>query len=84
MAFPVALQRFIIIEIFFTPFGRHGLIQRRHGNINMSFKNKLRHKTVKKRQQQRGNMRAVHIRIGHDNNFVVAKLGNIKVIPVAF
>ena len=50
----------------------------------MAFKNKLRHKTIKQSEQQIGNMGTVHIRIRHDNNLVVTKLGYVKIIAVAF
>ena len=29
-------------------------------------------------------MFTIHIRIGHNNNFIIAKLGNVKVIAIAF
>ena len=44
----------------------------------------FRHKAVEQGQQQRGNMGTIHVRIRHDNDLVIAKLGNIKIISVSF
>ena len=40
------------------------------------------HEPEEERQQQRPDMGAVDIRIGHDDDFVIAKLRDIKVISV--
>ena len=45
----------------------------------MSLFNQLRHETVKECKQQGTDMGAVHIGIGHDDDFVVTKLADIKV-----
>ena len=44
----VLLKGLIIIEVFLPALGRHGLVQRRHGDIDMAFINQLRHKPVEK------------------------------------
>jgi len=54
-------------------------IKRRLRDINMATLNQLGHLTIKKREEQCSDVRAVHIGIGHDNDAVIAKLGNIKV-----
>ena len=46
----------------------------------MSLPDQFRHETIHEGQHQRINMRAVDIGIGHDNDFVVAELADIKVI----
>ena len=84
MRLSVSFQRFIIIEIFFFAFLWHRLIKRRHRNIDMSFKDQLRHKTVEQGKQQCGNVCSIHIRIGHDNDFIIAQLTDIKVIAISF
>lgn len=36
--------------------------------------------TVEKREQQRADVRAVHVRVCHDDYFVVAQLFNFKIV----
>ena len=50
----------------------------------MSFKNQFWHKTIEQGEKQGGDMGTIHIRIGHDDNFVIAELCNIKIIPISF
>ena len=84
MTFAVALQCLVIVKIFLCTPGRHRLIQRRHCDINVSFENQLRHEPVKQRQKQRGNVRAVHIGIRHDDDLVITQLRDIEIVAVAF
>ena len=49
----------------------------------MSLKNQLWHKPIEKCQKQGADMRTVHIGIGHNDNLVVAKLADIKVVAVS-
>ena len=46
MALTVFLKSLIIVEIFLLSLLRHYLIKRRHGDINMSFIDQFRHKTI--------------------------------------
>ncbi len=67
-----------------SPLAWHRFIKWRHRNIYMSFINKFRHKPIEQCQKQCGNMCTVHIGIGHNNNLVIAKLCNIKIISISF
>ena len=80
----IFFQSGVIIQIFFFAFFGHRLVKRRHGKIHMTFKNKLRHKTIEQGQKQCGNMRTVHIGICHNDDLVVSQLTDIKIISIAF
>ena len=56
------------------------LEQRRLCDKDMTALQQLRHLTIKKRQQQGADMRAVHVRIGHDDHPVVAQFADVKFI----
>ena len=67
----------IALHILLALFARH-LIQRRLGDINVAALHQLRHLTEKERQQQRADVTAVHVSIGHDDDFVIAELFEIE------
>ena len=46
----------------------------------MSLLDQLRHKPIDESQQKSTDMRTVYIGIGHQNDLVVTKLGNIKIL----
>ena len=46
----------------------------------MALADQLRHKAVQEGEQQRADMCAVHIGICHDNDLVVPKLADVKVL----
>ena len=50
----------------------------------MSFVNKFGHESEEKSKQKIRDMRTVDIGIGHDDDLVIAQLGDVKVIAVAF
>ncbi len=54
------------------------LIERRLGNEYMTMLNQRFHVAIEERQQQRTDMRAIDIGIGHDDDFIVPALGNIE------
>ena len=49
-------------------------VKRRHGKIEMSVCDQLPHFSIEVGQQQRGDVRAVHIGIGHDDDALVAQI----------
>ena len=49
----------------------------------MTLRDERFHIAVEESQKQRRNMGAVHIRIGHDNDFSVPGFGNIKIFTNA-
>ena len=84
MLLPIALQRLIVVKIFFLSLCGHGLIKGRHSQIHMALKNQLRHEAVKQSQKQGGNVRAIHIRIGHDDDLIITQLCNVKIVSISF
>ena len=40
----------------------------------------FRHLAIKESQQERANVRTVHVRVGHDDDAVVAQFVNIEVV----
>ena len=57
------------------------LVERRLRNINVASLDQLRHLPIKEGQKQCANVRAVNVRIGHDDDAVIAKLIRIVIIP---
>ena len=55
----------------------------RAGNIDIAGIDQRAHVLVEERQQQDADMRAVNVCIGHDDDLVVARLGDIEVAAVA-
>ena len=55
-------------------------VERRLGDVNIAALHQLRHLAIEKREQKRANMRAVHVRIGHDDDFGIAELGDVEII----
>ena len=49
-------------------------------NIDVTALDQLGHLSIKESEQQRANVRTVHIRIGHDDDAVVAQFVDIKVV----
>ena len=54
------------------------LEERRLGDVNVSRLNQRFHLAEEKRQQQRADVRTVHIGIGHDHHPVIARLGDVE------
>ena len=53
--------------------------QRRLGHIDMAGGDELIHLPVEEAQQQRADVAAVHIGVGHDDDLVVAELGDVLI-----
>ncbi|MNN11567.1 hypothetical protein D3C81_1245300 [compost metagenome] len=56
------------------------LVQRRLRDIHIPALDNVRHLTIEERQQQRPDVRAVHVRVGHDDDAVVAQLFQVVVV----
>ena len=54
-------------------------VERRHGEKQMAVRNQLRHLAIEEREQQRGDVRAIHIGVGHDDDALVAQ----RIVAVA-
>src|SRR4051812_41788399 len=55
-------------------------IKRRLSDVEITLLDDLGHLPIKEGQKQRSNMGTVHVCIGHDHDFVIAKLADIEVI----
>src|ERR1700680_2824088 len=55
-------------------------IERRLRNVDVATIDEFLHVAEEKRQQQRADVRAVDVRIGHENYFVIAQLARVEVI----
>ena len=53
-------------------------VERRLRDVDEALLHQLRHLAVEKRQQQRADVRAVHVGIGHDDDLVIAQLFEIE------
>jgi len=57
-----------------------GLVQGRLRDVDMAAFHQIRHLPVEKREQQRADMRAVDIRVRHDDDSMVAQLFRLEVV----
>src|SRR4029077_3776187 len=55
-------------------------IERRLRDIDVAFIDELTHVTEEKGEQQRANVAAVHVRVGHQDHFVIAQLRGVEII----
>jgi hypothetical protein len=55
------------------------LVQRRLRDVDVAALHQLRHLPVEEGQQQRADVRAVHVGVGHDDDAVVAQLVDVEV-----
>ena len=67
------VQPRVVIHIL-DPLLARNLVQGRLGDIDKTVLHKRGHLPVEKRQQQRADVRSVHVGIGHDDDLVVAEL----------
>jgi len=56
------------------------LVERRLGDVDEAALDQLRHLPVEERQQQRADVRAVHVGVGHDDDLVVARLLDVELV----
>ena len=75
----VILERALILEILLG-LAAVDLIKRRLRDVDVAALDQLFHLPEKERQQQRANMTAVDIGVGHDDDLVVAQLVGIELV----
>ena len=56
------------------------LVERRLRDVEVAALDELRHLAVEERQQQRADVRAVDVGVGHDDDAVVAQLADVEVV----
>ena len=76
----VLIHRFVVFNVLFLLAFLH-FVQRRLGNVDVATLNDFRHLTIEEGQQQRTNVRAVDVRIGHDDDAVIAQF--VRVVLIA-
>ncbi len=76
----VLIHRFIVFDVLFLLAFLH-FVQRRLCNVNVAALNDFRHLTIEEGQQQRTDVRAVDVRIGHDDDAVITQF--VRVVLVA-
>ena len=59
---------------------RVDLVERRLGDVEVAALDQLRHLPVEEGQQQRADMRAVDVGVGHDDDLVVAQLVGVELV----
>jgi hypothetical protein len=55
-------------------------VERRHGDVDVSAVEELRHVSVEEREDERPDMRAVDVRVRHHDDLVVAELGDVELL----
>ena len=75
----VLIHRFVVFNVLFLLAFLH-FVQRRLCNVDVAAFNDFRHLTIEEGQQQRTNVRAVDVRIGHDDDAVVAQFVRVVLI----
>ncbi len=55
-------------------------IERRLRDVDVLLFDQLAHVAEEKREQQRANVAAVHVRVGHQDHFVIAQLAGVEIV----
>ena len=76
----VVFQRRLILQVNLGLAARH-FVKRRLRDIQVTAVDHLRHLAEEEGQQQRADMRAIDIGVGHDDDLVVAQLPDVEFIP---
>jgi hypothetical protein len=56
------------------------LVERRHGDVDVAAVDQLRHLPVEERQDERADVRAVDVGVGHHDHAVVAQLRDVELV----
>ena len=75
----IIIQARLVFEVNFGLPARH-LIERRLRDIEVSAFNDFGHLAEEEREQKRPNVRAVNVRVGHDDDLVVAQLVDVELV----
>ena len=79
LADEIVFERLLVLEVALLVPALH-LVERRLGDEEMSGLDQRLHLPVEKGQQQRADMRAVDIGVGHDDDLVVAQLPEVELV----
>ena len=75
----VLLQLVVVLEVDLLLALLH-LVQRRLRDVDVAALDQLRHLPVEEREQQRADVRAVDVRVGHDDDAVIAQLVGVVLV----
>jgi hypothetical protein len=78
----IAVERGIVLEIDLGA-ALGDLVERRLGDEEVSGADDVGHLAVEEGQQQRADMRAVDVGVGHDDDLVVAQLVEVELVAYA-
>src|SRR5262245_37083317 len=75
----VVLERALVLEVLLR-FSARDLVERWLRNEEVTAIYQLAHLTVEESEQQGADMRAVHVGVGHDDDFVIAHLLGVELV----
>ena len=75
----VLIHRFVVFNVLFLLAFLH-FVQRRLSDVDVTAFNDFRHLTIEEGQQQRTNVRAVDVRIGHDDDVVITQFVRVVLV----
>src|SRR5215467_1423438 len=73
------LELRVLLEIELLVAELH-LVERRHGDVDVAVLEQLAHVPVEEREDERPDVRAVDVGIGHDDDPVVAQAGDVELV----
>ena len=75
----VVLQRVLVLQVLLG-FAARDFVERRLRDVDVAAVDQLAHLAIEERQQQRADVRAVDVRVGHDDDLVIARLVDVEFI----
>ncbi len=75
----IFVHLFFRVDVLAGLFARDA-IERRPSDVDIAVFDQSRHMAVKKRQEQCADVRTVHVGVSHDDDFVIAELGDVEII----
>ena len=75
----IILERLLVLEVALGLAALH-LVERRLGDEQMPGFDQRLHLAIEEGEQQRADMRAVDVGVGHDDDLVVAQLGEVELV----
>ena len=75
----VIFQRALVFQVLLGLAARH-LVERRLRDIEVAALDQRRHLAEEERQQQGADVRAVDVGVGHQNDLVIAQLGEVEIV----
>src|SRR5438874_344745 len=73
------VQLVIVLDVRLLLTALH-LVERRLSNVDVATFDQHRYLTIEEREQQRPDVRAVHVRVRHDDDAVIAQLVDVELV----